>query len=330
MSERIRCRIGDIVRCGRAIAVTTPVEPTTLAQAVREASNSDARVAVTADDPGPAHEYVGCIRPSMGLRTRTALAAAARSRGLETPHDAALAEARERLATLDSKGATGSAGTASERAQHREAAAKAATETEQLREAVAAARGRLQARREQGLDPTPATEELAEAIERLSEAETEAAAARQRLDTIRDRTREHRDDREERFRLEERVANLERKARAHLREQVREEYAAALAAVPGVDGLTGADGDGLTESDGDGVTGADGDGVTESDGDSVTESDGDGVTDLWEGDPVTRALGVARVADLSAPVVLSCGRFERPETAADWLDASVIRLPAPR
>jgi hypothetical protein len=290
MSESVRCRVGDVLRCGRALVVSAPVEPTALARAVREEQDSDARLAVVADEPGPAHEYVGCIQPSMGLRTRTALAAAARSRAIETPHDAALAAAREELAALDSESETEAdgepTGTASERARHREAAAEATTETERLREAVAAARGRLQARREQGLDPTPAAEELAAAVERLSEAETEAAAARQRLDSVRERTRERRDAREERFRLEDRVANLERKARAHLREQVHEEYVAALGAVPGTD-------------------------------EHVRP---------WGAEPVARALAVARVADLSAPVVLACERFESADAAADWLDAAVIRL----
>jgi hypothetical protein len=285
----IRCRIGDVVRCGRAIAVAAPVEPATLARAVRERCDSDARVAVAADDPGPAHEYVGCIRPEMGLRTRTALAAAARSRGLETPHDDALAAARERLAALDAGNERGP-GTAGERTEHRQAAAEATGETEQLREAVAAARGRLEARREQGLDPTPAAEELAAAIERLSEAETEAAAARQRLGVVRERTREHRNTREERFRLEERVANLERSVRTHRREQVTDEYVTALEAVPG----TG------------------------------------GVEEPYEVAPVSGALAVARVAELSAPVVLACERFESAESAADWLDTPVIQVSAPR
>ena len=299
MSDTVRCRVGDTVRCGRALVVPVPVEPVALARAVRGERPSDARLAVVADKPGPAHEHVGCIRPAMGLRTQTALAAAARSRGVETRHDAALAGAREKLAALESPNETeaGHDGTADERARYREAAAAAATETEQLRETVAAARGRLQARREQGLDPTPAAEELAAAVERLSEAETEAAAARQRLDTVRERTRESRDAREERFRLEERVANLERQARARRREQVREEYLAALKTVPGV-------------------------------GD-IGESGSDDITDSRDVEPVTQALAVARIAELSAPVVLACERFESVETAANWLDTAVIRLTNP-
>jgi hypothetical protein len=284
MSGPVRCRVGDVVRRGRTIAVREPVDPDALARAVRTAPEPDARVAVTADPPGPAHEFVGCIESGMGLRARTALAAAARTRGLETPHDDALAEARKQLADLDAGRETRATG--ERRAEIRQVAADATGEREELREAVAAARGRLQARREQGLDPTPAAEALAAAIEQLSEAETDAAAARQRLETTRERTREHRDSRERRFRLEDRIANLERRARAHLREQVHDEYVTALDAVPG----------------------------------------GGDIEHPFETDPVTAALAVARVADLSAPVVLACDRFASPAGAANWLNAPVLVL----
>lgn len=279
MPDPIQCRIGEVVRCGRAVPVAEHVDPMAVTRAIREGTDPDARIAVAADPPGPAHEYVGCIRPDMGLRTRTALAAAARSRGLETPHDGELASAREELAAL-------SVEEHDERTQYRREAASGAAETETLREAVAAARGRLQERREQGLDPTPAAEELADAVARLSEVETEAAAASQQLETVRARIRERRDSHEERFRLEDRVANLERAARAHLRDQVRDAYVAALAEVPGV---------------------------------------GD-IEEPFEADPVVRALAVARVATLSAPVVLACERFDTPREAADWLDAPVIHV----
>ncbi len=285
MSTTVRCRVGDVVRCGRAITVTAPVEPAALARAVREEGDSDRRVAVVSDEPGPVHGYVGCIRPGTGLRTRTALAAAARGRGFETPHDTALAAARERVAALTDEDEGESETTAAERERLRQAVAEATAESERLRETVAAARGRLQARREQGLDPTPAETALAEAIERLSEAETEAAAARQRLDTAREQSRERRDRREERLRAEDRVANLERRARAHLRDAVEDEYVTALGAVP----------------------------------------DGGDTSAPFEADPVSRALAVARIADLSAPVVLACGRFESARAAADWLDTPVIR-----
>lgn len=48
--------------------------------------------------------------------------------------------------------------------------------------------------------------------------------------------------------------------------------------------------------------------------------------DPFEAGDVTAALGTARVADLRAPLVLSCDRFADPATAAEWLDAPVVRL----
>jgi hypothetical protein len=48
--------------------------------------------------------------------------------------------------------------------------------------------------------------------------------------------------------------------------------------------------------------------------------------DPFEVDDVTAVLAAARVADLRAPVVLSCDRFDGPAMAADWLDAEVLRL----
>lgn len=42
-------------------------------------------------------------------------------------------------------------------------------------------------------------------------------------------------------------------------------------------------------------------------------------------DAVAAALAVLRVADLSAPAILACDRFERPGAAAAWLDAPVVR-----
>jgi len=49
----------------------------------------------------PVYAYCGYVHPEMGLRTRTALAAAARSRGHETDHDDTIEELREQLATLE-------------------------------------------------------------------------------------------------------------------------------------------------------------------------------------------------------------------------------------
>ena len=283
MSTQVVCRVGDVVRRGRVITVEQSVDPGEIAAAVQTGDERTDWIAVAAPDPAPVHDHVGCLRPEMGLRTRTALARAARTLGLTTPHDDALEATREALADLG-----GTEETADERAAYRREIAATVTATDELRERVAAARGRLQARRENDLDPGPAADDLADAVARLSERETATAAAQQHLDEARTTARKQRDRREERLRLEDRVANLERQARAHLVEQVRERYADALDAVPGVEA----------------------------------------VDDPLDAPPVPAALAVARLADLSAPVVLACDRFEAPAAAADWLDAPLIEIRA--
>ena len=57
--------------------------------------------AVDAPPTTPVYDYCGRVHPAMGLRTKTALAAAARSRGYETAADDAIADLREKLAALD-------------------------------------------------------------------------------------------------------------------------------------------------------------------------------------------------------------------------------------
>ena len=277
------CRIGDVVRRGRVVSVKQDVDQTAVAAAVRaDDADPDAPVAVTARSQTTVHEQVGCIHPGMGLRTRTALARAARTRGLTTPHDDQLQETRESLAALDMEDES--------TASYRRELAETTADIERLQEEVAAARGRLQARREQGLDTTAAAEELEDAIRRLSEAETSASAIRQQLDRARAAARGRRDTRDRRLRLEDRVANLERRARAHLVDQLHEAFATTVPEVP----------------------------VSEAD----TPPDGN----AFETDAVTAALAIARLAVLSAPVVLDCDRFDSPVRAYEWLDAPVIYL----
>lgn len=219
----MRCRVGAAVRAGEAVTVPEG-EPDRLAAAVESDGPVEPAegpsVAVDCPSPGPVHGYVSPVHEGMGLRVRTALAAAARSRGLETPHDGELAAARERLAELAVEAATSAA--------ERREAAEAAADTDRLRERVATARGRLQAAREAGGDVAAASDELKAAVRELSEAETRAAAAAERLETARERERAARDRLEHRRRLQDRAANLERDARAELVARVREEYARAV------------------------------------------------------------------------------------------------------
>jgi hypothetical protein len=68
------------------------------------------------------------------------------------------------------------------------------------------------------------------------------------------------------------------------------------------------------------------DGVAGEYRDSVAATPWSTPDDPFEAGDVTAALAVARVADLRAPVVLACDRFDGPAAAADWLDAPVLRL----
>jgi hypothetical protein len=228
----VRCRVGPVVRTGRAVTVTG-ADPGRLAAAVEREESVETggpAVAVDCPPPGRVHGYASPVREGMGLRVRTALAAAARSRGLTTDHDGTLATARERLADLD--------GEEGETATNEDARQKAAETADlaRLRERVAAARGRLRAAREHGGDVAAASDDLAAAVRELTEAETAAAAARERLDAAREREREVRDRLERRRRLQDRVANLEREARAALVEEIRGEYADAVGELAGTDG----------------------------------------------------------------------------------------------
>jgi chromosome segregation ATPase len=224
----------------------------------------------------------------MGLRTRTALAAAGRTRGLETPYDDTIERLRKDLAELrsDLPHGEGDDGAQRDGERNRRRAAEADAEIERLREEVAAARGRLRERREQGIDPTPAAESLADAIGRLADAETRVSAAEQQLADGRERRERLRDHRERCFRLEDRVANLRRDARAYLVSELEGPFRSAMNAVPGF----------------------------EDSGDS------------FDAPAQVRALAVARVADLEAPLVLSNDPFETMAAASNWIGTPIVRV----
>ena len=285
------CRVDGAVHSGRAVSLSGDVGARTVATAVwsgAATAASGATVAVTARTPHPAHERVGCLAPGTGLRVRTALAAAARARGLAAPQDPPLRRARERLAAVTDErehGATSDgADPSTVDVQQRLVAAR--DETDRLRERVATVRGRLRARQECGLSTEDIRAELAATARELSEVETEAVAARQTLEQARRRTRETRDTLEERFRLEDRVANLERRARRALVERVRGAYAAAVADVPGTSRPA----------------------------------------DPFAADPLTAGFAVARVARFDAPVVVAGDRFASARAASRWLGAPVVRV----
>lgn len=165
-------------------------------------------------------DHVAVVAPGLSLARREALVAAARSRGEPTSVDAELERARERLSALGEP--------VPSLADARRRVADAEADLEAKRERVATLRGRLQE-----TDDEAVAVAYREAIRELSEAETERAAAEEALADARERARRARDEREERLRLEDRVANLERRQRRELAATVRPAVDAAVAETPG-------------------------------------------------------------------------------------------------
>jgi len=178
-----------------------------------------------------------------------------------------------------------------ERREARRRAAAAGDEVERLRERVATLRGRVETLRDLGreAEADEVAADLATAATRLSEVETERDAAAQLLAELEEREREARDVRERRLRLEDRAANLERAARRSLAASVYDRFQDAVRRLPG----------------------------------DAAPGDEPGA---FSGDPVTAALAVAAVADVTAPVVLATRRFADASTAAARLDAPIIRV----
>lgn len=177
--------------------------------------------------PGDLSARVGPVAPDDGVRSRTALALAARSRGETAPQDDDVRRLRVRLDAFEAERV--------DTASLRERLAAAGEDVERLRERAAHLQGRVGALRDAGDDASEAEATLAETMTELTERETERVAARQALTQARERRREGRDRREERRRLEDRLANRERAARRHLLDRVEPEFRAAVAALDGPD-----------------------------------------------------------------------------------------------
>ncbi|KAA9399368.1 hypothetical protein Har1130_14405 [Haloarcula sp. CBA1130] len=178
---------------------------------------------VSCPEPPSVYAYAGHVHPSMGLRTRTALAAAARSRGYETPQDDAIAEYRARLAELE----------CSPPELPTPVDPVPESTIDGLQEAVATHRGRLTAREAIGADNGAAQDDLREAATELSERETRRAAARETRELRREQARAYRDSLEEQRQLADELANLRRSARATLVDRCADTFARAIEAVPG-------------------------------------------------------------------------------------------------
>jgi len=272
----VRVALGDAVWTGRAIDLRdSGVDASTVARAIRESDR------VTCPTPGPLHERVSPLRDGLSLAVRSAVADAARTRGLSAPQDDAIAAVCEELRALDPP--TVDCETARRRV------AEAGEREAELAERVSELRGTVEALEAVGGDADETMEKRAAAARRLSEIRTDRIAAEQALDRARERAREARDARDRRLRLEDRANNLRRAAREYLAAQVREAFADAVRAVPGEGSVDTATGD-------------------------------------FEGDAVTAALGVVRIADVDAPVVLACDRFDSATAAARMLDAPVLQV----
>jgi len=146
------------------------------------------------------YDHLAVVHPGLALDRRAALAAAARSRGVETSVDEPLREARGRLGALDEPVPSPAAA--------RRAVAEAESKLDAQRERVATLRGRLEAGEDAETESA-----YREAVRALSEVETDYHAAIERLTAARERARSARDTRERRLRLQDRVGNLERTAR---------------------------------------------------------------------------------------------------------------------
>ncbi|MFB6109158.1 MAG: hypothetical protein ABEJ82_10040 [Haloplanus sp.] len=232
----------DRVYEGRAVDLgETDVDAAAVVRAVRASdAESAASVVVECPDPGPLYDHVGVLPPS-GFDRRAALAAAARSVGHTAAEASALADARERLASLSPP--------APDLRAARRRVAEAGAEEERLRERVAELRGRLAERRETGADAASVEDALSAAVGRLSEVETERIAAEQALDRAEREARAARDRRQRRLELQDRVANLEREVRADLARSVWPRFAAAVETVPGGTEVTVGDAPGTYEGD---------------------------------------------------------------------------------
>jgi hypothetical protein len=176
-----------------------------------------------------------------------------------------------------------------DRRSARKALAEAGDVEDELHERVAELRGRVDTLEQRGEEADDARRRLREAAAELTEARTERIAAEERLDRLDRQARKSRDRRERRLRLEDRVDNLRRDAREHLAGEVWEPFRDALASVPG----------------------------------EATAGAGPGT---YEGDDLTAALAVVRIAATGSPVVLACGRFPDARTASECLGTPVVRI----
>lgn len=168
----------------------------------------------------------------------------------------------------------------------RRRAAEAGADVAALKETVARISGRLNARRDAGLPTAEVKQELAERTRELTEAETEAIAAEEALPRAEARAETARDERARRLSLVDRRENRRREARQWFRNALAPAFERALASLP-----------------------------------VPTEPTSPAA---FAGPAHVAALAIARIAPLTAPVVLVDGPFERAIEARAALDGPVL------
>lgn len=223
----MRLRLRDVERTGPAIdARALDSDAQRLLAEIRN-PHSDV---VTCPAPKPVFEHVDHVEPTTRVSRRTAVAAAARSRGQESSLDDEIRECNRELATFDVPAADVPAAV--------EAVADAAADVDSLRDRVARLGGVVAASDTDPEGVAAAQSSLRDAAAELAAAETTHHAARQELARVRDRQRAANDARERRLTIEDRLANLQRAARRELVERNVDRTRRALDAIPAWPGAT--------------------------------------------------------------------------------------------
>lgn len=222
----MRLQLGSVERTGPAIdARNIDIGPAELLAEIRDPDSA----IVACPQPGPVFEHVGHISPTTTISRRTAMAAAARSRGRSTSLDDEIRTTRAALAEIHVPAVDVPAALAT--------VAEAGETVESLRDRVARLGGIVTASDDTGVEAdgdamTQAQSSLRTAAAELADAETTLHAARQELARERERQRAANDARERRLELEDRLGNLRRAAREELAERDAERTRIALDAVP--------------------------------------------------------------------------------------------------
>lgn len=234
-------------------------------------------------DPGKpeAYDVLGPVGSRNVTRRRLA-AAAARTRGLTTPYDAEIRELEQRLTSVEPP--------EPDTAAAKRRVVEASKNEAELRERIAALRGRLRTERELGESTEETAQELSEAAAKLSEVSTDRIAAEQALESAERDARQARDTRDRRLKLQDRIENRRREARAFLSDALNGAFEEAL---DRIEALVG--GNGQPTADPGAAAGA-------------------GVQ-----------LAAVAIADLEAPIVIDAraADVEDPEQVARILEASV-------